>query len=285
MVNFGYHTAKFQGQFIRSIYTKLIDKVVHTPLSQNRRVNITVYAFSCERDLSLQVANIRSFIRHVGIPEKFIVISDGSYSSESSRLLCQINSCVNVIEWKDLLQGDIPKYVLDYALHHPNRAIQAFWKRLAVFMSLSIEQPIIYTDADILFFPGAGEIINLCQLEDNCAWYLPDCQASLDERILLDDAEKINPVNAGFFLLKRQIDWQKPLERAAQLIDSPIYFTDQTLVHLAMHNAQAKPLDRDKFILSVDDQFMYTDLYAKGQIAMRHYVSDIRHKFWLNLAF
>lgn len=283
MVNIGYHAARFQGQFIRSVYTKAINQIVDFPIRQNRRVNINVYAFSCERDLSLQIANIRSFIRHVGIPDKFTVISDGSYSSESSRLLCKINPCVDVVEWKDLIKGDISKHVLDYALNHISPSIKAFWKRLAVFMSLSIEKPIIYTDADILFFPGAEKIIHLCQSDDKFPWYLPDCQASLDERILLDDAEKNNPVNAGFFLLKSQLDWQKPLERVAELIDSPRYFTEQTVVHLAMHNSQGKPLNRDKFVLETDDQFMYLDIYAKNQIAMRHYVSDIRHKFWLNL--
>lgn len=284
MVNIGYHTAKLQGQFIRSFYTKAINQIVHFPIRQTRRADITVYSFSCERDLSIQVASIRSFIRHVGIPNTFTVISDGSYSLNASRLLCRIHPCVDVIEWKDLLQGDIPKHVLDYALHHSTPSIRAFWRRLAVFMSLSVEQPIVYTDADILFFPGAEEIINLCLSEDSFAWYLADCQASLDERIILDDAEKLNPVNAGFFLLKKQIDWTIPIERVAQLVDSPKYFTEQTVVHLAMHNAQAKPLNRDKFVLENDDQFMYRDIYAKNHIAMRHYVNDVRHKFWVNLS-
>jgi len=284
MVNIGYHTAKLQGQFIRSVYTKAINQIVHFPIRQTRKVNITVYSFSCERDLSLQVANIRSFIRHVGIPDKFIVISDGSYSSESSHLLCQINPCVDVVVWQDLARDDIPKSIWNYALNHTQRAPMALVRKLIGLMSLNIEQPTIYTDSDILFFPGADEILNLCQLEDKLPWYLPDCQGSFDERILLDDSEKLNPVNSGFFLLKQQLDWQKPLERVAQFVDSPQYFTEQTVVHLAMHNAQAKPLNREKFILENDDQFMYPDIYAKNHIAMRHYVSDIRHKFWVNLS-
>jgi len=32
--------------------------------------------------------------------------------------------------------------------------------------------------------------------------------------------------------------------------------------------------------MNVDDQFIYPDKFASKQIAMRHYVSDIRHKFW-----
>ncbi|BAZ82012.1 hypothetical protein PN497_14735 [Sphaerospermopsis kisseleviana CS-549] len=284
MVNIGYHSAKLQGQIIRSLYTKAIKQIVNRPIHQNRKVNITVYSFSCQRDLPIQVANIRSFIRHVGIPHKFTVISDGSYLPESCELLSQINPCVDVVEWKDLVQGDIPKPISNYALHHPNRAIMAFWRRLAVLTSITIQQPTIYTDADILFFPGGEEIINLCQSDDKSPWYLPDCLPSLDQRILLHEHEKLNPVNAGFFILKQQINWQESLQRVEQLVDTPVYFTEQTVVHLAMHNSQAQPLAKDKFILSNDDQFKYLDHFDRQKIALRHYVNDVRHKFWLNLA-
>ncbi len=283
MVNIGYHSAKLQGQIHRFVYTKAINNIVNFPLSQHRKVNINIYAFSCQRDLAIQVANIRSFIRYVGIPNKFTVISDGSYSSNSSNILRQINSCVDVVEWQDLVVGDIPKPISNYALNYPHRAIMAFWRRLAVLTSIPIEQPTIYTDADILFFPGAEEIVNLCESDDISSWYLPDCLPSLDERIILHNHEKLNPVNAGFFLLKQQINWEEPLARVAKLVDLPVYFTEQTVVHLAMHNNQAKPLDKDKFILSVDDQFKYLDNFNQQKIALRHYVNDVRHKFWLNV--
>ncbi|MBD2594135.1 hypothetical protein H6G74_07295 [Nostoc spongiaeforme FACHB-130] len=283
MVNIGYHTARFQGQITSNIYRKLVDKISGLPIKQSRRVNTNVYAFSCERDLPVQVASIRSFIRHVGIPDKFIVISDGSYTVHSRKILCQINSCVEVIDWKDLANQNIPGYIFDYALNHPHRPTMAMWRRLAVFMSLSIDKPTICTDADILFFPGATDLIDLCEREDKYAWYLPDCKPSLDERILLDENDKLNPVNAGFFILKTQLDWLKPLERVAKFVDSPIFYTDQTIVHLAMHNAHAKALAEDKYIINVDDQFIYPDRYAAKHIALRHYVNDVRHKFWFNV--
>ncbi|MDP5017571.1 hypothetical protein FJR11_10645 [Anabaena sp. UHCC 0187] len=283
MVNIGYHSAKIQGQIHRFLYSKAINNIVAFPIIQQRKVNINVYAFSCQRDLAIQVANIRSFIRHVGIPNKFTVISDGSYLPKSSNILRQIHPCVDVVEWQDLVIGDIPKPISNYALDYPNRAIMAFWRRLAVLTSMPIEQPTIYTDADILFFPGAEEIVNLCESDDSFSWYLPDCLPSLDERIILHNHEKLNPVNAGFFLLKQQINWEKSLERVAQLVDVPVYFTEQTVVHLAMHNNQAKPLDTNKFILSVDDQFKYLDHFDQKKIVLRHYVNDVRHKFWLNL--
>ncbi|WP_242045538.1 MULTISPECIES: hypothetical protein [unclassified Calothrix] len=283
MVNIGYHSSKIQGQVISSIYTQIVDKIINIPIKQARQVNINVYAFSCERDLAVQVASIRSFIRHVGVPHKFTVISDGSYTVNSCKLLSQIHPCVDVVDWQDLAAPQIPDYIFKHALNHPHRPTKAMWKRLAALMSLKIDSPTIYTDADILFFPGATDLIALCQSRDNLPWYLPDCKPSLDDRILLESDEKINPVNAGFFILKQQLDWYPPLERVAKFVESPIFYTDQTVVHLAMHNAHAKPLTKDKYIINVDDQFMYPDRYASQQIALRHYVNDVRHKFWLNI--
>lgn len=283
MVNIGYRAARMQGNFLRFLYNAAIPWIVNHSILQTRYVHMAVYSFSCERDLPEQVASIRSFIRYVGIPDKFIVISDGSYSAEACKLLRQINSCVDVLMWKDLVKGNVPKYILDWALNHPHRPTSAMWKRMAVFLSLSIEQPILYTDADILFFPGADQIIELCDLDETPAWYLPDLAPALDERLILQDADLLNPVNAGFFLIKQQLKWEKALTRVVQFVDSPIFHTDQSVVHLAMHDTGAKALSCDKFVLTLDDQCVYLDHYAKPEIAIRHYVSPVRHKFWMNV--
>ena len=38
-----------------------------------------------------------------------------------------------------------------------------------------------------------------------------------------------------------------------------------------------------KNVLQLDDQFVYSDRYAKPAIALRHYVNPVRHKFWTSL--
>ena len=76
MVNIGYHSAKLQGNFFRSIYKSSLPSLVSFPIAQERQVPIKVYALSCERDLPEQVASLRSFLRHVGIPKAFTIMSD-----------------------------------------------------------------------------------------------------------------------------------------------------------------------------------------------------------------
>jgi hypothetical protein len=38
-----------------------------------------------------------------------------------------------------------------------------------------------------------------------------------------------------------------------------------------------------KYVLQLDDQFVYADRYAAAALALRHYVNPVRHKFWTSL--
>lgn len=276
MVNLGYHTAKMQGKFNRSLYKAAISQIVSIPIKQTRQVPISVYAFSCERDLPEQVASIRSFIRHVGIPDTFAVVSDGSYTESSCNLLRCVHPCVKVILLQSFLRTDLPQCVHDYAQLHP------LGKKLSALMSIPVNGATIYTDSDILFFPGGIDLINLSKSDDKYSLYLPDCSISLDERIIYHDSEKSNPVNGGFIFFRHEFDWSLAIERLANLQEAPTYFTEQTIVHLTMHHNHGKPICSKKYVLNVEDQFIYPDKSASKKIAIRHYVSDIRHKFWFN---
>ncbi len=64
------------------------------------------------------------------------------------------------------------------------------------------------------------------------------------------------------------------------------------MVNLGYHTAKiqgkfnryGEPLCSKKYVLNVEDQFMYPDKFAKKNIALRHYVNDVRHKFWFDIA-
>ena len=61
------------------------------------------------------------------------------------------------------------------------------------------------------------------------------------------------------------------------------YFTEQSIVHLTMHHNHALPFCSDKYVVKTEDQFIYPDKFASQAIALRHYVSDVRYKFWFNV--
>ena len=278
MVNIGYHAAKIQGVFLRSIYKSRLSNLVSFPIAQERQVPIKVYALSCERDLPEQVASLRSFLRYVVIPKTFTIMSDGSYTEESIKLLRRVHPCVDVQLLTKFQRDDLPQSVYEYASQ------QAMGKKLAALMSIPIEESTLYTDSDILFFQGASDLAELASAsEDVNTYYLPDCKSSFDKRLIYEDIEQQNPINAGFILFKKALDWDVSVQRLTDLPEPPNYFSEQTIVNLTIKQNHGIALSPEKYIMNVDDQFMYPDKFSNKKIAMRHYVSDIRHKFWLNV--
>ncbi|MDY6781746.1 MAG: hypothetical protein SW833_04185 [Cyanobacteriota bacterium] len=277
MVNFGYRFARAKGKFNRSLYSKILPQLVRRPIPQTRTVPISAYALSCERDLPEQVASIRSFLRHVGIPTTFAIISDGSYTQNSLNLLEQIHPCVKIIPLTQFAGTDLPQAVYTYAKQNP------MGKKLAAILSIPVVGSTLYIDSDILFFPKAAELVELATARDRKSYYLPDETHALDERILKNDSEKVHPVNGGFILFKDNLDWSLAMERFLAMKTAPNYFTEQTMVHLTLHENHALPLCPRSYIMARDDEFIYRDRYAGDTIVLRHYVSPVRHKFWFDL--
>jgi hypothetical protein len=243
-----------------------------------RELPLDVFAYSGENTLPEQVASIRSFLAQAGRPKQFTVVSDGSYTAASIELLENIDRCVRVKKTPPILPSGLPDTIQSYLREHPTG------KQLALLMSLPTNGPTLYTDSDVLFFPEARELANLSQSSAVPAFYLADYHFSGDERLLLDPAEKQNPTNTGFILLFRKLDWSFGLERLRMLSGPPNFFTNQTVTHLCMHANGALALDPGKFVLQLDDQFIYRDRYAGRSLAIRHYVNPVRHKFWTALA-
>jgi hypothetical protein len=172
----------------------------------------------------------------------------------------------------------LPTKIYPYLTTHPTG------KQLALIMSLPVDGPTLYVDSDILFFPGASDLIRILESRGAPAFYLADCRLSADERLLRDDAEKARPVNTGALLLFEKLDWTPAVRRFLELRGLPDFFTNQTMTHLTMHANGALPLDHRKYVLQLDDQFVYPDRYAGCDLALRHYVNPVRHKFWTTLA-
>ncbi len=243
------------------------------PVLPTAEIAADIYTFSGENDWPEQLASLRSFLRFVGRPRRFIIVSDGSHIAASRGLLKQANSCVDVVDGDGFARSDIPSPVKTYMKAHP------LGKKLAALMSIPPSAPAIYSDSDILFFRGAEYLRNLAGTATS--WFLEDCSPSLDERLLRRaDAERPY-VNSGFLVLNSQVDWLAAANPLSAVSDSPNHFTEQTVVHFAMQASGARPLPSSSCILQYDDQFRFADRYAnRPGIVLRHYISSIRTKFW-----
>ena len=277
-MNVPYHSARLEGKIARFLYRAALPMIVRQTIRAPRELPFDVFAYSGESTLSEQVASIRSFLTNLGRPKQFTVVSDGSYTSTSIELLEKIDNCVRVQTTAPSLPSGLPEKIQSYLTNHFTG------KQLALIMSLPANGPTLYTDSDVLFFPEAMQLADLSRTQSVSAFYLADYQFSGDERLIRDTTEKENPANMGFLLLFQQLDWSLGLERLEMLTGEPNFFTTQTATHLCLHASDAVALDPKKYVLQVDDQFVYRDRYAGRAIAMRHYVNPVRHKLWAALA-
>ncbi|MFN2621916.1 MAG: hypothetical protein ABR611_03635 [Chthoniobacterales bacterium] len=275
MPNYGYHLARAKGRAVRGLYRASLRAL--SRIEPPRAFPLEVFAYSGEAALPEQVASIRSFLSHVGRPVMFNVVSDGSYSESSKRLIQEIDPCVSIREATDWVPKDLPENIYPYLKNHPTG------RQLALIMSLPLKAPALYLDSDILFFAGADDLHAHPERRDVPALYLADCRFSGDERLLRGPDEANDPVNTGFLLLFQKLDWSLSVQRFLEMKGEPNFFTNQTMTHLTMHANRAAPFDARKYVLQLDDQFVYPDRYAKPTIALRHYVSPVRHKFWTSL--
>ena len=280
MPNFGYHLARLKGAAARRFYCVSLSLIARRRLNVPRSVALDVFSYSGEAMLPEQIASIRSFLRHIGRPKSFTVVSDGSYSGRSVRLLEGLDPTITVqSSIQPARLNEFPDKFRRYLSSHPTG------KQLALIMSLPANGPALYIDSDVLFFKNAVDLAKRADERSVSAYYLADCQFSGDARLLRDAHEQREPVNTGVLLLFQKLDWSLGIRRFQELEGDPVFFTNQTLAHLTMHANGAQPFDRAKYVLQLDDQFVYPDRYAGATLALRHYVNPVRHKFWTSLRF
>jgi hypothetical protein len=206
------------------------------------------------------------------------VVSDGTLSQRSADLLKRLDPVITISGSAEWVPTNLPARIYPYLTTHPTG------KQLALIMSLPVEKPALYLDSDVLFFPAAEDLLQVAKTKNVPAFYLADCRLSADERLFRAEEERANPVNTGVLFLFEKLDWTLALRRFLDLNGVPAFFTNQTMTHLTMHANGAVALNAGKYILQLDDQFIYPDRYMNRDLVLRHYVNPVRHKFWTTIA-
>lgn len=272
-----YHLALRWGWLRRRLYRRRLARVAARPLPASPELPAAYHAFSGTGDLAEQVASLRSFLRHAGTPSAIVVVGDGTHRPEHRAILQSIHPRVQVVPWTEFIRPGLPRPVLEYAAVHP------LGKKLAVLMSLPTAGPLVFSDSDILYFPAAADLRQRLRGESRAPEFLVDSYPSVDPRLVRGEAEKHPPVNSGFALLHRPLDWSVAGERLAAAAGPARHFTEQTAFHLAMRASGGVPLPRTAYVFESDDQWSCFDRHLGPGVALRHYFTSLRYKMWLGV--
>ena len=175
--NFGYHLALRDGSWRRQVYRGLLPAIVRRPVRVPGAVPFSVFAYSSEQSLPEQVRSIRSFLRHVGRPKSFTVVSDGSHSARSIQLLQAIDPSVSVQpageQLPSGLAGKISPLCHDLSRWGNNSASSCRCR--------AATNPRFTPTPTFSFLPAPPILCAIATAQDVPAYYLLDCQPGSDD--------------------------------------------------------------------------------------------------------
>ena len=298
-MNVGYHAGLRHGAWLRRRFARRAQRpgwLQQRLVAARQRAThpleplpLTVVAFSGSRDRPEQLASLIALLANLGTPERIWIASDGSHNAAEITQLERLNPCIRVAPWQELACDPLPPPLARHAAAHP------LGRKLAVLHGLS--QPaaaavapatqLVYADSDVLLFPPARAWFADHPLPQARGAYLLDCQPALDPSLLSGEEAARLPLNSGFLLFSPATPprWSEALEALEAAAHSPGHYTEQTVVHLALSPPDYLPFPHHRFVVSILDQFRYRDLHLERQpdLVLRHYVNNVRFKFWTQL--
>ena len=244
-----------------------------------------LYVFSlCHSEaIPEQKLSILSFLRHVGCPAKWSVVSDGSISKSQAECLRSIHPAIDVVDWRTFLCEE------NETCYQNLSKYTTYAKKFALMSNLPDLGTVVYMDSDILFFEGASHFRELLNNLGEKCYYQKDVPGCLDPLYLTKTELEAPPLNAGFVVLGRKLDWSVPIARLnttmsdlkPSQIRGDMGGLEQSASHLAHYLAKSIPLG-DKYALQISDRFDLEDPFSGPEFAMRHYVRPVRLKMWLH---
>ncbi len=291
---------KYQGGITKLLMSRLgkMNKKKFTRLTKDDLVNLVerfdrkqvsmeVVSLSSSNDFYEQLLSILSFQRFVGIPISWTVYSDGSHTVKQITDLKIIFPFVKVAktDFTDpaIARESVKENILPYfnnLLHYAQNS--PYGKKLFYYLNYKVQNPTLFLDSDILFYELSSVSFKKINSENVNGWYLPDqLWGCLDSRYKSENQPQMYQVNAGFFLLNRELEnVGYGLEFLNSLKQQYENFSEQTVFHMLLRENKFYPFDPRVFILHSGDQFDFSYGYNKNAMAMRHYTGPVRHKMW-----
>ncbi|MFP5042061.1 hypothetical protein [Parasediminibacterium sp. JCM 36343] len=233
-------------------------------------IEVDMLSFSGKVSIPDQILSIFSFLYYVGLPTKWTIYTDKTYTEEDKKTLLSLFPFCEILDWDNsepidnVIYDCNNKYFLakklNAIINHPKKGIT------------------IYADSDIIFYSKFKKYITSPLIKpDN--WFMADTLSDDDSKWFTENA--FTRLNSGFFLFNTDFDNNDLIIFLKSLNgDFNAYFTEQLAFEYAFQKQNAKSLDARTFILDTGDQFSFDTPYLPSHIALRHYTSPVRHKMW-----
>jgi hypothetical protein len=270
---------RWRAHFLRAIPERLVVEI-----SPHRLKGVRVFSMCGLALWPEQMLSLLSFLRHVGVPDSFTIVSDADVPPETWRLPDELKLIVRIASWQEFITPENRAAVELYSAGH------AMGKKLALVTGLPTDGKSVYVDSDILFFPGGHQLRTLLESTVRRHYFLHNGTNFFVDSLLTPEELTQAPVCAGFLIQDGPIDWQEPLARLQHALKTDgkrllgetrlAHFMEQTVVHQAYNRAQATAL-AGRYVMTFADFFRYRETAVlPHETIFRHYPSVIRQFMW-----
>jgi hypothetical protein len=246
---------------------------IFNKLPETTPVDFDVISFSGTSSFEDQLLSIYSFMYYAGIPKSWIIYSDKSYTTNQKDFFRKHFAFVSVADW------DVFTWVNDYTYLDAYLKFCHLAKKVNVILGHSYTNQTIYADSDVIFYSHISHYLN-GTFTGKGLWYISDVLDNPKNSSV--NRENIYPLNSGFLILNNEFNKQDVITYFENLQGDYHYFSEQSSFDFALKKQDANILDPREFIVDTADQFDFSTKYFPDKIAMRHYVSPVRHKMWQN---
>lgn len=264
------------AEYNKNLFRKAISKIDFLSFVNTQQVDFDIISFSGKSSFEDQILSIYSFITYGGIPQKWTIYSDKTYTETQMDIFKEKFPFVLIKDWDTFNRlGDNAAFN-DYYQQGYSMA-----KKLNVILGHPHNGQTIYVDSDILCYGNMGSYLN-CGLLSKGLWYTPDPMWGDVAGYFDTKRESIYPLNAGFLILNKEFNQDDVVEYFESLKGKFHYFSEQSSFEYAFRKQNANILDPRQFVIDTSDQFDLSTKYYPSDMAMRHYTTPVRHKIWQN---
>jgi hypothetical protein len=274
---------KYQGGITKRICQKLADKhkkefrnlilkKERVFTYANRPINFEMISFSGATAFEDQLLSIYSFVHYAGVPIKWIIYSDGSYTQTHTDIFKREFPFVALVNWDVNSKNTNEELLKDYISKYGTA------KKVTLIAGHQYVNPTIFIDSDIVFYPNIAAYLNNPLLSKGL-WYVPDAIGNVSH-FIAETKDSIYPFNFGMLIMDGSFNFDDVYSYLEALKGQYAYFSDQSAFEYAFRKQGAQILDPRQFIIDTEDQFDFSMKYHPGDMAMRHYTGPIRHKMW-----
>lgn len=250
-----------------------------SPFSVNPAPSTVLAVLTTPKSICDAAWAAQSFLRYLPPEMGLWIVVDGELSIVTIEQIKVLFPGVTLIQTRTLLEElrPIAPNVVKLGESNP------MGRKLAITLCIQQKYNTIYSDSDVLCFGEMPEVYQAV-VNQSPAMYIQEIAELNADRSLLKRVKTLGydyalTLNGGFQYIPRQslqVDIAEEL-LDAQEHDSTSWFVEQTILAVLMRQARAKALPKSRYVVSIQRQFYFEEDVCYDQIALRHFVTPVRH--------